>query len=725
MKKTFFNRKLYANMLKQQRMVGCILLVLSLIFCTFIVFNLAEICNQNKIDETGLDVIFNMSIAGNVLMFYMFVAGICLPFRAFSFLNKRNGSDFYHSLPVSRRSIFISAISSSLTWIVFTMLLIVAFTFLGASIVGAKVVAIDLYLMIFSNLAGALLILMCSALACSLTGTMISNFVLAMLILFLPRFTLTLIYVGVYNLVSIIPNINSMAFLNPNCNYPVAVVFNLLTTFFTGEAGLNSIMYNVTTTIYTFILSIVYFLFGMLAFVKRKSETVDKAISGKLMNHAYRIAISLPPLFLLAYFINNRSGFDAPIAYYILIVLSLLTYFLFELISTKSAKKMLKCAPFYLVSLAVSLAFFFSIKGIAQIELNKTPSAADISAISIVTGNNDDYSSIAVANVRYENEKIKEIASKALSNTVNMVKLNTLYSQNTSLRFPISQPLIFIGKNGDTFMRIVCLSQRDYDVLMSIMTSDERYTNALIELPPDDTVTLKYVFSDNGNTLSKVATEELYNLFKRDFAALSDAEKIAVITECTDEYDTADWGIQVKGEYNHKPYSTRFAILTSMKECTAKYKEICKELDDIAMKSFMAMPSMPLSSNTQDGLNLNFEVLEDSEINNVNLIFDSYIESQPDNMKQDKPEGYISRENANKLLILLKKSVRTDYNSLDGTVNTIKLLNVAYNFAGSDNINNCMTFRNLYLSFDANDYEAFIALVRENFMFKPSARSVE
>lgn len=46
------------------------------------------------------------------------LAAIIMTFNLFKFLNKRSGSDFYHSLPVTRPCLFFSLCASVLTVVV-------------------------------------------------------------------------------------------------------------------------------------------------------------------------------------------------------------------------------------------------------------------------------------------------------------------------------------------------------------------------------------------------------------------------------------------------------------------------------------------------------------------------------------------------------------------------------------------------------------------------------
>ena len=56
------------------------------------------------------------------LIAFIYAGGIVLAMDGFSFLNKRTDSDFYHSLPVSRKKLFWAITLAALTWIAATVL---------------------------------------------------------------------------------------------------------------------------------------------------------------------------------------------------------------------------------------------------------------------------------------------------------------------------------------------------------------------------------------------------------------------------------------------------------------------------------------------------------------------------------------------------------------------------------------------------------------------------
>ena len=126
-----------------------------------------------------------------ILSFCMFAPFLAL--TLFSFLNKRNRSDFYHSLPHRRETIFISYSLSILTWIIGAIVLSSAVTslmyWIGSQYIAVNYTSVLVYL--FNLICASILVYAATLLAMTITGTSFSNVVTALLIIFLPRLIMT------------------------------------------------------------------------------------------------------------------------------------------------------------------------------------------------------------------------------------------------------------------------------------------------------------------------------------------------------------------------------------------------------------------------------------------------------------------------------------------------------------------------------------------------------
>jgi len=220
MRKKYFDTKLYGNGLKQLRVSGIIIMILSLLGTALPA--LLMLLNNKQQQALGNAAFYSSVSDMTVLLgFIMFLAPIVMCLVLFSFLNTRKGSDFYHSLPNNRFSVFFSFAAAILTWVFAAVILSLLVTSLFYIAFGAPFNAAILPCVLFTYIVGATLITAALLLAMSVTGTFITNISVFGLILFLPRLLSTLFsYVLTSNL-KIITMHQFGIFFDPNFNIPV------------------------------------------------------------------------------------------------------------------------------------------------------------------------------------------------------------------------------------------------------------------------------------------------------------------------------------------------------------------------------------------------------------------------------------------------------------------------------------------------------------------------
>ncbi len=131
MKKKIFSPKLYCEFLRQLRLPGWIFTAVLTIEA--IIFTAEGVLNSTYYNEFGEKEISVQSLT--FLEFHpfvilgIFVIAPVLMFCALSWVNKRNSSDFYHSLCETRECIFISSFAAAVSWLLI-------------SLVGSSVVAV-------------------------------------------------------------------------------------------------------------------------------------------------------------------------------------------------------------------------------------------------------------------------------------------------------------------------------------------------------------------------------------------------------------------------------------------------------------------------------------------------------------------------------------------------------------------------------------------------------
>jgi ABC-2 type transport system permease protein len=525
MRKKIFDKKLYIEGIMQLRLIGIILFVL--FFVGSALLPLGYWINQlNNVYEYVM--VISIIETTPLLMAFIFIAPIIMCITLFSFLNKRNGSDFYHSVPNTRTSIYISYAASILTWVFATIIASVLISSLFFSSLGFIFNLSYIPYLIFTYLACAVLITGTMLVAMSITGTALTNITVMMLILFLPRLITTVFYYTLNNAIRI-ADVSAFGILfNVNYDIPVKLILK-----FTGQSqtiGLmndDSLFTFIGGILYTFILGIIYLCLAGFLFKIRKSEAAGKSAPNNILQHIYRIAITLPITLIIpssiVLAVNMGSWLHGNIVMLITIALiSLFIYFMFELITTRNAKNMLKAAPIFLVIIALDIAFGFSVNSMKSSVLNVKPTVNDISSISFhnylkPSANNNNsqktYMELTVDKSEYKDPIISNMIAKALSTEIDNVKNGKFMDyQIYATHFNATIKL----KNGKTIQRYIFMPLEDYDSISNLITKQNINNKYLYKLPPDDAIKIFVI-----GTLNKEDSKKVWSSFKEEYSALS------------------------------------------------------------------------------------------------------------------------------------------------------------------------------------------------------------
>ncbi len=381
----FFNLKLYLQAMKRLKVTGIVSAV-----CLSILAIIAPIIDNVNRGGFYQEEFFMTSFTNTIYESYIFLSAatssytflcvivyLIVPVMSiilFRFLTLRNGSDFYHSIPTKRRTIYLSFLAAIVTW---SLILIAGYSIIMGlmyAILPGRIVVDSFSILVYTcNIfISCILVAAGFGLGCSLSGTTLSNLITSLCILLIPRLYLT-IFCGLISTSNGLVSFDGMfIFTRYQCN----MVFAGLMPSYMGY-GYND-MPNYTfevfdfSTIYTLVLAIIYIALGCVAFRKRPSETAGQsAISPKLqftvrMLLGYSATlIIIAPMYLIYETDYYIFGGFSTCLYMILIYLgTFAAMFIYELISTKRLKKALKSlitAPLIIVANIVTifiLAFF-------------------------------------------------------------------------------------------------------------------------------------------------------------------------------------------------------------------------------------------------------------------------------------------------------------------------------------------------------------------------------
>lgn len=389
-----FSVGLYIEGLRQLRIVG--ILGVILMFGSSIVMNVSQALSYQRQatlypDESivlypvdGLD-------AMSFLLIVFCAFAPIMTWMLFRFMNKRNSSDFMFAIPNTRLSIYCSYLSAIMTWIAAMILAGLIGVLLPAAIFSnyLNIMYDTVFLFALSTFLCSLQVISVILIAMSITGTLFSNIILSGMLLFGPRLLITMLLAVQENIPLLCNNSDSLFLLKNSINPITGFVFGIVFGALEGCSG-NSIFYSAAPMIYSAVLSVIYLLLAAFFFQRRKSETAGKSAPNPILQAIYRITITMMYCIAVAVIILSECNemtsemiFGIVVAYLVAVAL----YFLFELVMTKSLRKMWKAAPGLLIVLVLNGVTIFGMRAAIQNTYQFQPTAEQVESISFVQQN--------------------------------------------------------------------------------------------------------------------------------------------------------------------------------------------------------------------------------------------------------------------------------------------------------------------------------------------------
>lgn len=528
----FFSPALMLEGIKQTRVVGiCFAIISVLASCGYPLLRLISYASMDY-DTLKAQPYFTIDIATFSMPIFLiqYIMPIVMIFLLFNFMNIRKASDFYHSIPLSKTCVYLTYTVTALIWSIVTVVVstLLSFTIYALSL--KTVINIEfVWPTIISSIILAMLVASIALLAKGLSGTIFTNIIITLIIMFLPR-VIILLYTTAINTSVKITDVSFMS-LTDIYNNIIFAPFIYNNSFLIEKTVP---ILNASTQWYSLILAIIYFVIGFFIHKFRKSESAGKSAAYKGVQPVVRILLGSIPLLLISF--NLACGLKVYTEFWLIgILVSLLAYFLYELITTKSAKKLLISIPFYLIAILANAIFIIACVSERNFILNDIPEPSEISSVSISYNNdylnvvyiNDNYYKYKTENIKYDDKGLIDHLQSSLVETVEKVKeddFSKFYSENY-----IYYDVIFHCSSGRDIKRRVYvninkLGGSENLSLDSYIHKNKEYENAIYSLPTDKE--LKSINIDTSNIdFSKDELNELWKIYKEEFNSASNEDK--------------------------------------------------------------------------------------------------------------------------------------------------------------------------------------------------------
>ena len=446
----------------------------------------------------------------------IFILPIVISICLFGYVFKKRSVDFVNSMPISRKSIFITNTIGGIAILVLMNLINAIFIYILSNTLSNLTIPTGMIIDYFILWTIAyVFVFTVSNIAVSISGNMITSIAVSALILFLVPFTHAFInnalplnhdseyiiecnskecitdnYYGVGTTVRNLAKENKYTmYLNRksssyNYTLPSNFIFN---TLFNGSSYYN--FYNTISIIKTFILSLIYIVIGYFLFLKRKMEVCETSFKN-IMVHSIVKCLTMVPILSFVYLMLRESYFDF-VSLLILLVIIVGYYFIYDLITRKGInylKKNIFTLLFYIP------LFMLLMKGFdTYLENNKNFSVDDIKYINIESVSKGNYNS-RIFDIYFED---KDVLNYLLTHTAygtlsedEYIEVNFRLKDNReySYTFNVSPEDIeyminLISKNSKVQEYI---NDIDYDNIYAVklgnLKVEENYRNELIEL---------------------------------------------------------------------------------------------------------------------------------------------------------------------------------------------------------------------------------------------------
>ena len=484
-------------------------------------------------------------------------------FVLFSFLQKRKESDFFHSIPYTRTCVYVSFVTASLAF-VWAIQLTCGLT---AGILWKlnPHVLVDLggmatYVLI-CMLASAML---CSfmMLALTVSGTAGSCILLFGLFAGFVR-VVAAIWGGCISNVDLLSMDDAWmeTFISPLWFLPINIFY-----YFSDLESSTRIMYSLPNILYTVIVTLAVYALAGLIYKHRKSEMAGNPAPGTKTQALFRIMFTLLPSLLIPLFLFQ--GTDEPSLHLVLVVGILLVYFLYELITTKRPKNMLKAIPGLGIVVAVCILFSLAYVGYRDFVLNEEITPDEIKTVSVQANGlgNDTYQSRIMDEFQTNAPEVVQIVADQLAASQEAereVRYSEFYWNRTTVTIRL--------KNGRALRRDIILMDEDANSILGHLRELEAVQEVLYSLPRDHEI-------DTGNFYIDIAGHytdychfdkdmmEFMKVFRDEFSTLTteQKERIMAPTFRFREWQEGGMTLSLRGEVNGQYYYSQYVVTEDM-----------------------------------------------------------------------------------------------------------------------------------------------------------------
>ena len=575
--KQLFNGRLYLEGLKRLRIVGLAMLILCMAICVIVPVSVWADSERGDVYATVMiDPVTGVVIDGEqndgyvrpvkemedaILAIPALVASYLAPlfiFFMFSYLNKRNECDFYHAIPYTRGCVYISFSAAVLSW-VFGILITssLAAGLLWAICPYTTFSFVGLLKQICYMCLNAGMLMGITSVAVSLMGTFGTAAVAACVLLASWRVVMGL--AGLY-----LDDVNYMlrfedilgGYLSPNMLLPVHLITNEVEI----ERG--------GVLVYAAFVMIAAFALGGFLYTRRRSETAGRAVPAKWLQITVRCLLALPVALVLTYGIMS-GNLDGSMLIVLLAVM-LLAFYLYELLTSKSVRSMVRATPWLGAVLGVCI-LFGSALGLANYTVNNQHidedriAAVGVDATRAPSGYGiSHYEMLQIQDALTKDDEAVKIVAEALAKTQHAVRTDNYYFEYTGgdyVRYNTEYVYTRIKLNsGLTITRRLRFNSEDYRTLLDIVR-EEKHLSPVPVMGDVERINLQLMEGYHTVEVQRAQYRTLLATMREEYPAMTEGQRARFVSGDAWQSQSTGFVLSVRVERNRDMSYLSYAIM--------------------------------------------------------------------------------------------------------------------------------------------------------------------
>ena len=450
--------------------------ILSLLFIAVPVITLFVMYFYDKADYSEP---FEMAPLFIVNYLGMYVISFIVSAILMGFSYKKTSVDFVGSMPINRKTMFVTNLIAGIVYLVALQFFTLCVTSLYIVLIPSSLFSISMaldafYMMTFSYI----FVYSICMLASSVSGNVMTQIVVTLLIIFLVPFTRIAIFgdtnVGAFEDIEVISKgVLEYTPISMTYSLPISTaIYGFLST--TAPFGFELV---IRSTIYSMVLVIIYSVMGVKMFEKRKMENAGTSFQNNMVHIIVKGLTMYPVIVALVYI-----GMEESMAILAFAVLMLAIYYLiYDLVTSKKMSIKLKIGSFVITIIVLYTVTYGLIKGVDlgnREKITKTITADGISKISFVLPGDYDNS------CEYIDIKKDDIKEFIINNLISQNNDDYYYTAKSSYSYDSAgeqnirvKMIMTIG--GKNYSCRVTISKKDIIKAIEMIRNDEETIEAM------------------------------------------------------------------------------------------------------------------------------------------------------------------------------------------------------------------------------------------------------